>query len=73
MGGIQPNRQIPVLIYEGKHVMSNSENVEVLAENCVKVHSNRNISEEIRLYWENKLKENPNILEQRDVNENSVD
>ncbi len=67
MGWIQPNREIPVLISEGKQVISNSEKVEVLVKNFVKVHSNRNISEEMRLCRENKMKENPNILEQRDV------
>lgn len=56
MSGIQRYSSIPVL---------DKENVEVLAETFMKVHSNDNIPEEMRRYRRHCIRENPKILEKR--------
>ncbi len=61
MGGIQRNNNIPVLVNNGKIAIKDSDKVEMLVETFVKVHSNENISDNMRKYREQKVRENAHI------------
>lgn len=65
MGGKQSNKSIPVLIKEGKYIMTNEEKAEELIEVFVKVHSNNNILTIMRVQRDQIMKENPNVLRQK--------
>ncbi|MGL5733123.1 MAG: RNA-directed DNA polymerase, partial [Metamycoplasmataceae bacterium] len=61
-GGKHMYKSIPVLTKEGRNIMTNEEKAEELVEAFVKVHSNNNISESMKVWREQILKENPNVL-----------
>ncbi len=52
MGGKSRNSNMPVLVYNERLIISDSDKAEALAETFVKVHSNSNLSEEMRRYRE---------------------
>ncbi len=62
MGGIQRNNNIPVLVNNGKIAIQDNDKAEMLVETFVKVHSNENISDNMRKYREQKVRENAHIF-----------
>lgn len=70
MGGFKRNFGIPVLNNGERIAVTNADKAEMLAEVFVKVHSNNNISEEMKINREQGIKEHPNIrIEKRPSNE----
>lgn len=67
MGGNKIYRNIPVIIDEDKYVMTESE------KTFVKIHSNCNISEDMRRKREQAIRDNPNIMVQRRSSESTLD
>lgn len=65
MGGIQRNINIPVLVGHGKIAIKDSDKAEMLVEAFVKVHSNDNITDNMKKYREQKVKENEHIYEKK--------
>ncbi|XDV47667.1 hypothetical protein PO909_017241 [Leuciscus waleckii] len=65
MGGIQRNINIPVLVGNGKIAIKDSDKAEMLVEAFVKVHSNDNITDNMKKYREQKVKENEHIYEKK--------
>lgn len=65
MGGIQRNYNIPVLVNNDKITVSDNDKAEMLAEAFVMVHSNTNITDSMRKYREEKVRENIHIFEKR--------
>jgi len=57
------NSSIPV--YNDRLVISDIEQAEALAETFTKVHSNSNLSDEMRRYREQILSKNPQLLEEK--------
>lgn len=64
MGGKQRSNNIPVLVYKGNLVMLDSGKADALAETFALVHSNSNLSEEMRKHRE-QMSENPQLLEEK--------
>ncbi len=64
MGGTSRNSNIPVLVYNDRLIISDSDKAEALAETFVKVHSNSNLSEK-RRYREQIMSKNPQLLEEK--------
>lgn len=67
MGGTQRCNNLPVLISDGKQIVSNSEMAVELVITFSEVHSNGNLSIEMRRHSEQCLTENPEILKRKDV------
>lgn len=65
MGGIQRNNNIPVLVGNGKIAIKDSDKAEMLVEAFVKVRSNDNITDNMKKYREQKVKENDHIYEKK--------
>lgn len=53
---IQRNNNIPVLVNNRKIAIKDSDTAEMLVETFIKVHSNKNISENMRKYREQKVR-----------------
>lgn len=73
MGGNKIYRNIPVIIDEDKYVMTESEKEEVFEKTFVKIHSNCNISEDMRRKREQAIRDNPNIMVQKRSSESILD
>ncbi|KAI7808137.1 hypothetical protein IRJ41_016520 [Triplophysa rosa] len=73
MGGIQRNNNIPVLVNNGKIAIKDRDKAEMLVETFVKVHSNENISENMRKYREQKVRENAHIYVKKNPSESMLD
>lgn len=61
MGGIQRYNNIPMLVSNGINAIKDSDKAEMLVEAFVKVHSNDNMSENMRKYRELKVRKNAHI------------
>ncbi len=72
MGGIQRCNNIPGLVSEGKLYVADGEKAEVLAKSFVKVHSNGNISNEMKNCREQNLRKYPKLLDRKDNVEGTI-
>lgn len=69
MGGFKRHFGMPVSNNGERIAVTNADKAEMLAEVFVKVHSNNNISEEMKINREKGIKEHPNIrIEKRPSN-----
>lgn len=73
MAGKQRNNNIPTLTENNRLVISDMEKAEVLAKNFARIHSNANLSEEIRRNREQILIRNPWLLENKGPSESTLD
>lgn len=62
MGDLKRNLGLPVLSNVERIAVTNVEMAEMLAEVFVKVHSNNNISEDMKMNRVQSRKEHPNIM-----------
>lgn len=73
MGGIQRDYNIPVLEYNNRQIISESGKAEVFAETFVKVHSNSNLSEDVRKARDQTLSKYPHLLEEKGLSGSTLD
>lgn len=69
MGGIQRCNNIPGIVSEGRLYIADGKKAEVLAKSFVEVHSNGNISKEMRNCREQKY---PKLLDRKDNVEGTI-
>lgn len=73
MGGIQRNTSILVLIDNNTIAVNDSDKAEILVETFVKVHSNANVSEDMRRYREQCVMDNDRIFVKKNPDGGTLD
>lgn len=73
MGGFRRNPGIPTLSSGEEIAVTNGEKAEMLAGVFVKVHSNDNITEEMKINREESKKEHPNIMMEKRPSNDHLD
>lgn len=72
MGGIQRNTSIPVLIDDNNIAVTDSDKAEILVE-TFKVHSNANVSEDMRRYREQCVMDHAQIFVKKNPDGGTLD
>ena len=73
MGGIRRNYELPVMNNGDVMAVNNLEKAELLAQTFRKVHSSENLTEEAKRCRSIVLKENPHVLEKKEMTTDPID